>query len=156
MEKQEALIAKLPSDLKAEFKEAFSNKISTMVCTSTGSKPREYPVVMMLLEATTNSGQLIRTLIDLASDTNYISHAAAKHLKLKGKNIKLFVQGVGGMENTVNTKWYSLRLRVKTPKGTVAEHKLLCYGLESIAQVNQAVTPQQLLKFFPDATANPP
>ena len=153
-EEQEGLFAKLPPELRAEFKEAFSNKISTTVCTSTGSEPREYPVILMLLEATTNSGQLIGTLIDLASDTNYISTEAAERLKLKGEDIKLIVQGVGGMEKTVATKRYTLRLRVKTPKGTVAEHKLLCYGLESIAQVNQAVTPEQLLKFFPDVTAN--
>ena len=153
-EKQEELLAKLPPDLKAEFKEAFSNKVSTTVCTSTDSQPEEYPVVMMLLEATTNSGQLIGTLIDLASDTNYISTEAAERLNLKGENIKLIVQGVGGMEKTVSTKRYTLRLRIKTPKGTVAEHKLLCYGLESIAQVNQAVTPEQLLKFFPDVKAN--
>lgn len=153
-EKQEELLAKLPPELKAEFKEAFSNKVSTTVCTSTGSEPKEYPVIMMLLETTTNSGQQIGTLIDLASDTNYISTEAAEGLKLKGENIKLIVQGVGGMEKTVATIRYTLRLRVKTPKGTVAEHKLICYGLDSIAQVNQAVTPQQLLKFFPDVTAN--
>lgn len=149
-DKQEELLAKLSPELKAEFKEAFSNKVSTTVCTSTGSEPKEYPVVMMLLEVTTNSGQLVGTLIDLASDTNYISNEAAERLKLNGENIKLIVQGVGGMEKAVATRRYTLRLRVKTPKGTVSEHKLLCYGLENIAKVNQAVTPQQLQKFFPD------
>ena len=54
------------------------------------------------------------------------------------------------MEKTINTKKYTLRLRVKTPKGTIAEHKLLCYGLEDVAKVNQAVTPQQLQMFFPN------
>lgn len=149
-DKQEELLAKLSPELKAEFKEAFSNKASTTVCASSSSKPKEYPVIMMLLEVTTNSGQLVGTLVDLASDTNYISTEAAERLKLNGENIKMIVQGVGGMEKTVTSKRYTLRLRIKTPKGTVTEHKLLCYGLESIAKVNQAVTPEQLQKFFPD------
>lgn len=54
------------------------------------------------------------------------------------------------MEKTVTTRRYALRLRVRTCEGTVAEHKLLCYGLENIAKVSQAVTPGQLQKFFPD------
>lgn len=153
-DKQEEVLAKLSPELKAEVKEAFSNKISATVCTGAISVPKEYPVVMMLLSVTANSGQLIGTLINLASDTNYISNEAAERLKLKGEHIKLIVQGVGGMEKTVTTKRYTLRLRVKTQRGTVAEHKLLCYGLESIAKVNQTVTPQQLLKFFPDASIN--
>lgn len=85
-DKQEELIAKLSPELKAEFKEAFSNKVST-VCTSTSNEPKEYPVIMMLLEVTTNSGQLVGTLIDLASDANYISNKAAEHLELNGEDI---------------------------------------------------------------------
>lgn len=152
-EKQKELLAELSPELKAEFKEAFSNKISTTVCARTGSEPKEYPVIMMLLEVTSNSGQLVGTLIDLASDTNYISSEAAERLKLRGENIKMIVQGVGGMEKTVVTRRYTLRLRIKTPKGTVTEHKLLCYGLENIAKVNHTVTPQQLQRFFPDVEA---
>lgn len=153
-DKQEELLAKLSPELKAEFKEAFSNKVTTTVCATNSSKLKEYPVIMMLLEVTTNSGQLIGTLIDLASDTNYISTEAAERLKLNGESIKMIVQGVGGMEKTVTTRRYTLRLRIKKPKGTITEHKLLCYGLESIAKVNQAVTPEQLQRFFPDVATN--
>lgn len=153
-DKQEELLAKLSPELKAEFKEAFSNKASTTLCGSSSNKLKEYPVIMMLLEVTTNSGQLIGALIDLASDTNYISTEAAERLKLNGESIKMIVQGVGGMEKTVSTKRYTLRLRIKTPKGTVSEHKLLCYGLDNIAMVNQAVTPEQLRRFFPDVATN--
>lgn len=152
-EKQKELLAKLSPERKAEFKEAFSNKVSTAVCARTSNEPKEYPVIMMLLEVTSNSGQLVGTLIDLASDTNYISSEAAERLKLRGKNIKMIVQGVGGMEKTVVTRRYTLRLRITTPKGTVTEHKLLCYGLENITNVNHTVTPQQLQRFFPDAEA---
>ena len=149
---QEELLAKVTPDLRAELRKAFSNKASTTICTA-GGRLNEYPVVMMLLEVTTNSGQMIGTLIDLASDTNYITNNAAQRLGLIGESIKLIVHGIGGMTTTVTTKRYSLRLRVKTTKGTVTEHKLLCYGLESIAEVSQPVTPQQLQKIFPGVTA---
>ncbi|KAF1380216.1 hypothetical protein PFLUV_G00184520 [Perca fluviatilis] len=150
--KQEELLAKVTPELRAEFRKAFSNKASTTICTAGGGL-REYPVIMMLLEVATNSGQLIGTLIDLASDTNYITNNAAQHLGLIGERIKLIVHGIGGMRTAVLTKRYSLRLRVKTTKGTVMEHKLLCYGLESIAEISQPVTPQQLQKIFPDVAA---
>lgn len=47
---------------------------------------KELPVIMMLMEVTTNAGQKIGTLINLASDTNYITHEAADRLKLRGEN----------------------------------------------------------------------
>lgn len=109
---------------------------------------------MMLLIATTNSGHMIGTLIDLASDTNYITNEAAERLGLCGEGIKLIVQGIGGMSKTVVTKRYTLQLKVKTPKGKMAEHNILCYGLESITEVNQSVSPKQLQKFFPDVATD--
>ena len=47
---------------------------------------------MMLLEVTANAGQKIGTLIDLASDTNYITHEAAGRLNLKSEDITLVVR----------------------------------------------------------------
>jgi len=52
----------------------------------------EWPVIMMLLEVTANAGQKIGTLIDLASDTNYITHEAAGRLNLKSEDITLVVR----------------------------------------------------------------
>lgn len=43
---------------------------------------RELPVILMLLEGTSNTGQKVGALIDLASDTNYITHRAARRLNL--------------------------------------------------------------------------
>lgn len=43
----------------------------------------EVPVIMMVMEVTANAGQKIGELLDLASDTNYITHTAAKRLNLK-------------------------------------------------------------------------
>lgn len=61
------------------------------------SDVKELPVILMLLEVTANAGQKIGTLINLASDTNYITHGAASRLNLKGEKIALVVHGVGGM-----------------------------------------------------------
>lgn len=71
-------------------------------------------------------------------------------LDFTARTSSLLSMGSGGMKKTVVTKRYSLRLKVKTPKEKVAEHKILCYGLESIAQVTQSVSPKQLQKFFPN------
>lgn len=54
------------------------------------------------------------------------------------------------MKVHVETRRYLLKIRVKTPKGTLKSHQLVCYGLDSIADVHKHVTPQQLQKFFPD------
>lgn len=75
----------------------------------------EHPVVIILLKATTMSGSLIGTFIDLASNTNCITNDAMDRLGLHGKTIKLVVHGIGRMEKTV-TKRYSLWLKLKTLK----------------------------------------
>ena len=105
---------------------------------------------MMLMEVTANAGQKIGTLVDLASDTNYITHQAADRLKLRSEKITLVVHGVGGMTTKVATRRYLLRIRVKTPKGTVKAHELVCYGLNEIAKVHRVVRPEQLKRFFPE------
>lgn len=105
---------------------------------------------MILLWVTVNAGQKIGTLIDLASDTNYITHKAASRLNLRSEEITLVVHGVGGMKVQVETKRYLLKIPVKTPKDTLKPHQLVCYGLDSIADVHKHVTPKQLQKFFPD------
>ncbi|RXN38928.1 gag-pol fusion poly [Labeo rohita] len=148
--KQEEFLAELTAEQREKYKNAFSNRISSTVCAKVGDGLQEHPVVMMLMGVTTNSGCLIGALIDLASDTNYITNETADHLGLCGENIKLIVHGVGGMKKTVLTKRYSMRLKVKTSKGKVVEHRILCYGLENIAEVSQSVTAEQLQKFFPN------
>ncbi|XP_031731827.1 uncharacterized protein LOC116399095 isoform X1 [Anarrhichthys ocellatus] len=105
---------------------------------------------MMLLEVTANAGQKIGTSIDLASDTNYITHEAASRLNLRSEEMTLVVHGVGGMKVRVETRRYLLKVRVKIPQGTLKPHQLVCYGLDSIANIHKNVTPEQLHKFFPD------
>lgn len=73
---------------------------------------------MMAMEVTANVGQEILTLVDLASDTNYITHKAADRLRLKSEKVILIVHGVGGMTMKVNTERYVLKIRVQTPNRT--------------------------------------
>ena len=154
---QEEFISKLSAELRQQCKEVFSNTTSKVFNTVT-RKPslltesglQELPVIMMLLEVTANAGQKIGALIDLASDTNYITHKAANRLNLRSEKITLVVHGVGGMKVCVETKRYLLKIRVNTSKGTLKPHQLVCYGLDSIADVHNSVTPEQLKKLFPD------
>lgn len=116
----------------------------------------ELPVIMMLLEVTANAGQKIGTLIDLASDTNYITHKAANQLNLRSEKITLVVHGVGGMAMRVSSTRYLLKVRVKTPRGTEKAHQLVCYGLNEIANIQKGVKAEQLKKFFPETNLEDP
>ncbi|CAI5658447.1 unnamed protein product [Oreochromis niloticus] len=110
---------------------------------------KELPVLMMLLDVTTKRGDWIGALIDLASDTNYITHQAAERLGLTGEPITLVVHGVGGMEAKVETKRYLVSINVATKKGTWRLHEMVCYGLEEIANVGHVMDSEHLEKFFP-------
>lgn len=158
-EEQEEFFSKLSPELARQCRDVFSN-VASRVLNTVKDQPgllmerglQELPVVMMLLEVTANAGQKIGTLIDLASDINYITHKAASRLNLRSEVITLVVHGVGGMKACVETKPYLLKIRVKTPKGTLKLHQLVCYGLDSIADVHRHVTPRQLQKFFPEVS----
>lgn len=96
---------------------------------------------MMILKVTANAGQRIGTLIDLASNTNYryITHEAAGELNLRSEDVTLVVHGVDGMQATVETKLYLLKIRVTTPKGTLRSHSLICFRLDGITEINRHV-----------------
>lgn len=132
-DEQEKFLSKLPPELAKQCRDAFSNTAAKTFNTVkdhsgllTESGLQELPVIMMLLEVTANAGQRIGTLIDLASDTNYITHSAAKSLNLRSEDITLVVHGVGGMKIHVETKRYLLKIRIKTPKGSLCSHQLVC------------------------------
>ncbi|GAA6097417.1 uncharacterized protein LOC108181458 [Tachysurus ichikawai] len=157
-DEHEQFLAELSPELVEKCKRAFTNKAKMVNCFEEGQKGlldetglKELPVIMMLMEVTTNAGQKVGTLIDLASDTNYITHEAADRLKLRSEKITLVVHGVGKMATRVRTKRYLLRIRVKTPKGTEKAHQLVCYGLEEIAKVHRRVSPERLKEFFMEA-----
>ncbi|KAF7643681.1 hypothetical protein LDENG_00235390 [Lucifuga dentata] len=156
-EEQEEFFSKLSPELEKQCRDVFSNTASRAFSTGreqldllVESGLHKLPVIMMLLEVTANAGQKIGTLIDLASDTNYITNKAASRLNLRSEEITLVVHGVGGMKVHVKTKRYLLKIQVNTPKGTLKSHQLVCYGLDNIADVHKNVTPKQLQRFFPD------
>lgn len=97
-EGQEEFLSKLSPELARQCREAFSNvaarAFNTVNCQPSlllESGMRELPVIMMLLNVTANAGQKIGALIDLASDTNYITHEAATRLNLGSEDITLVV-----------------------------------------------------------------
>ncbi|KAL1250804.1 hypothetical protein QQF64_018600 [Cirrhinus molitorella] len=159
MEDQEKFMSELSPEMAEEFRRAFTNITARTSCVEKNqpgkmesSSLHELPVILMLLEVTANAGEKIGTLIDLASDTNYIIHRAARRLNLRCEKITLVVHGVGRMAMKVRTKRYLLRVRVKTPTGTGRAHELACYGLNEIAKVHRTVRPEQLRKFFPETS----
>ncbi|KAL4006302.1 alcohol-forming fatty acyl-CoA reductase [Sarotherodon galilaeus] len=154
-QEQEAVFAGLglsPEQLEA-VRKACTNKVTSKLCAGRGSEDesclKELPVLMMLLDVTTKRGDWIGALIDLASDTNYITHQAADRLGLTGEPITLVVHGVGGMEAKVETKRYLVSIKVATKKGTWRLHEMVCYGLEEIANVGHVVDSERLERFFP-------
>lgn len=156
-EEQKRFLGELTPELAERCRKAFTNNSSNVSCPAKNqvsllkeSGLRELPVIMMLMEVTANAGQKIGALVDLASDTNYITHKAAKRLNLRSEKITLIVHGVGGMATKVATRRYLLRVRIKTSKGTERAHELICYGLKEIAKVHRAVKPEELTRFFPE------
>lgn len=100
---QEEFFSKLPPELAKQCRDVFSNTASRAFNTAKHQPSllkegglQEHPVIMMLLEVVANAGQKVGTLIDLASDTNYITHKAASRLNLRSEDITLIVHVVGG------------------------------------------------------------
>ncbi|XP_060762681.1 uncharacterized protein LOC132872105 [Neoarius graeffei] len=156
-ETQEQFLSKLTPELAQQCRDAFCNIASRAFNSSAAERGlldehclTEYPVILMLLNVTANDGQSVGTLIDLASDTNYITHKAASKLNLRSEDVTLVVHGVGGMKVSVATKRYLLKIRVSTPRGTLKAHQLICYGLDKIAEVHRHVPAKKLQKIFSD------
>ena len=148
-EQQEAALAaaKLTQEQLDIIRKAFTNKATT-VCAD-GVRSNDGPVLFMLLDVTTKRGDWVGALIDLASDTNYVTHQAAERLGLSGEPVTLVVHGVGGMTTKVETKRYSVGLKVGTKRGTWSNHDMFCYGLDEIARVGYTVDSERLERFFP-------
>lgn len=104
-EEQEEFLSKLAPELAKRCRDVFSNAASRAFSVVKDQRSllvesglQELPVIMMLLEVTASAGQRIWTLIDMASDTNYITHNAASRLNLRSEEITLVIHGVGGMK----------------------------------------------------------
>lgn len=155
-EEQEAAFAELgltPHQLEA-VRRACTNKVTSTVCSGRSLKEQsgleEHPVLMMLVPVTTKRGDSLGALVDLASDTNYITHQAAERLGLIGEPISLVVYGIGAMKVKIDTKRYLVRIKVWTSRGTLRLHEMICYGMEDIAKVDRVVKSERLEQFFPE------
>ena len=151
-EEQEGVIRglNLTSEQEDKMRKAFTNKATSTACSGTGLQEKEHPVLMMLVDVATRGGDYVGALIDLASDTNYITHRAAKRLGLVGEPVRLIVYGVGSMVTKVETKRYLLTIKARTPHRTLRFYEMICYGLDDIASVGEVVSSERLEKFFPD------
>lgn len=92
LKQQKQFLDELSPEMAVRCKMAFSNATNSPTkkkSTQTKKKVDELPVIMMLLEVTSNAGQKIATLIDLAPDTNYIAHRSAKRLGLASEKKSL-------------------------------------------------------------------
>ncbi|KAK7879276.1 hypothetical protein WMY93_033942 [Mugilogobius chulae] len=94
-EEQEKFMAELSPEMAEKCRRAFSNMAASTNNTESETNGlmeayglKEPPVILMLLEVTANAGQKVGTLIDLASDTNYITHRAAERLNLEKVNLE--------------------------------------------------------------------
>lgn len=141
-EEQEKFLSKLSPEMATKCKNAFTNSIAQTVNTNENQSDLlmsnghcELPVILILMEVTANAGQKVGTLIDLASDTNCITHKAADRLRLRSEDETLVIHGVGGMTMRVYTRRYLLRVRVSTPTGRERAHEMVCYELDDIAKV---------------------
>lgn len=122
-EEQEAVFTELgltPHQLEA-VRRACTNKATSTVCTGKSlieqCSLKEHPVLMMLVPVTAKRGDSLGALIELASDTNYITHEAAERLGLSGEPVSLVVYGVGTMKVKIDTKRYFVKIKVWTSRG---------------------------------------
>lgn len=132
---QVEFLAELSPKLAERCRNDFNNKTATVTFIGMAqvglfkeTRVKELPVIMMLMEVTANAGQKIGTLVDLASDTNYITHMAAERLRLRSEDVTLIAHGVARMTLKAKTMQYLLTVRVKTNEGKERVHELLCYG----------------------------
>ena len=68
-------------------------------------------------------------MFDDCSTDHYVTHEAAQKYNFPGQDVELEVEGIGGIEQTISTKLYTVT--VLDIKGN--RHHYACYGLDKIA-----------------------
>ena len=74
------------------------------------------PVLLQASYITSSNGPKLGALWDLCSTDSYITFKKAKELRLKGKEVVLTIEGVGGSETTHETKLYDVPVYFKKKK----------------------------------------
>ena len=86
------------------------------------------PVIVHALFVKTLKGRL-GTLLDNCSTDHYITNDMARRHKLKGEEVELLVEGIGGETTKVESKIYQVPIKDKFGQ----LHTIECYGMDVIA-----------------------
>ena len=102
-------------------------------------------MLSILLQASyvsSNGGVKLGTLWDLCSTDDYITFKKAEELALEGREVVLTIEGVGGVETTIETKLYDVPVCMKRNRNGKGRFVVFqCYWLEKIAEA--AVPPDE-------------
>ena len=88
----------------------------------------ETPVIVHAMFVKTLKG-MFGTLLDNCSTDHYITNDMARKHKLRGEEVELLVEGIGGESTKVDSKIYQVPIKDKF--GTL--HTIECYGMDVIA-----------------------
>ena len=104
------------------------------------SRTEMLPVLLQASYVVSPGGVKLGTLWDLCSTDDYITFKKADEMGLDGRKVVLTIEGVGGVETTINTKLYDVPVFMKKKKrnGRSKTAVFQCYGMEKIAE---AATP---------------
>ena len=91
------------------------------------------PVLLQANFVKSRGGSELGALWDLCSTDDYITFKKAEELNLEGRSVVLTIEGVGGVETTLDTKIYDVPLCLKKKRGRGKFAILQCYGLDQIA-----------------------
>ena len=102
--------------------------------TTLSSSTDMLPVLLQASYVMSQGDVKLGALWDLCSTDDYITFKKAEELALEGNEVVLTIEGVGGVETTINTKLYDVPVRMeKKKKGRYKYAMFRCYGLEKIA-----------------------
>ena len=112
------------------------HKVTTMT-----SRTEMLPVLLQASYVVSPGGVKLGTLWDLCSTDDYITFKKADEMGLDGREVVLTIEGVGGVETTINTKLYDVPVSMKRKRyGGSKQAVFQCYGMEKIAE---AATPPE-------------
>ena len=103
------------------------------------AKAEMLPVLLQASYVESQGDVKLGTLWDLCSTDDYITFKKAEELGLAGEDFVLTIEGVGGVETTINTKLFNVPVFMQTKKMKKCKYIMFqCYGMEKIAD---AATP---------------
>ena len=97
------------------------------------------PVLLQASYVESKGNVKLGTLWDLCSTDDYITFKKAEELGLAGEDVTLTIEGVGGVETTIDTKLFNVPVCMQKRKLNKCKYIMFqCYGMDKIAD---AATP---------------